>query len=73
MKREAEPVQIDIPGEDAEPTSEVGSEGGAPGDVELGRIQPPTSGSEATETQQPGPTEKVEIRRDETGAGRRSP
>jgi hypothetical protein len=51
-------------------TEEVGSEGGSPGDLELERQRIPLRGSEATETAQS--VERVrEIRRDETGRGRR--
>lgn len=73
MKQEREPVELDVPGEDTETTSEVGSEGGTPGDVEVASAPAPASGSEATETKRPEPAEDVEVRRDETGRGRRSP
>lgn len=55
------------------PTAEVASEGGSPGDVESHINQDPASGTEATGTWQPGHKQVVEIRRDETGVGRRSP
>jgi hypothetical protein len=70
---EREDREPEIPGEEADQTSEVGSEGGSFGDVEIDEIQPPSSGSEASETKKPEPKERVEIRRDETGVGRRSP
>jgi hypothetical protein len=55
-------------------TSEVGSEGGSPGDVELVREDELGVGSEAGETRRPAETTKTTtIRRDETGEGRRSP
>jgi hypothetical protein len=62
----------DLP--DERPTSEVGSEGGTPGDVELDVDQPGTgTGSEATETWRPVDRTVREIKHDETGEGRRSP
>jgi hypothetical protein len=64
-------TELDVPGEEPRPTSEVGSEGGSPGDVEVGTIESPATGSEATETEHPSPRDTVEIRRDETGIGRR--
>jgi hypothetical protein len=71
---------IDRPNTDTEdigaigrPTAEVASEGGSPGDVEVHTSQDPASGTEATETWQPGHEQVAEIRRDETGVGRRSP
>jgi hypothetical protein len=54
-------------------TPEVGDEGGSPGDIEIGVDRKPAAGSEATETWQPQAPEKLEIVRDETGEGRRSP
>jgi hypothetical protein len=73
-------ADIDRPDTDTEdigamgrPTAEVSSEGGSPGDVETHTSQAPASGTEATETWQPGHEQVVEIRRDETGVGRRSP
>jgi hypothetical protein len=59
--------------EEHEPTTEVASEGGGPGDVEIVRRRKPGTGSEATETLRPGEESREEIRRDETGRGRRSP
>ncbi len=53
-------------------TSEVGDEGGTPGDVERQRRTIAT-GSEAGETWQPAEEDHEEIVRDETGQGRRSP
>jgi hypothetical protein len=53
--------------------ADVGSEGGSPGDVELGREHGPGTGSEAGETWRPTDTKVEPIRRDETGEGRRTP
>jgi hypothetical protein len=53
-------------------TREVGSEGGAPGDVELENELGPGTGSEAGETFQPT-AYRHPAYRDETGKGRRSP
>jgi hypothetical protein len=58
--------------ERARPTGEVGDEGGSPGDVELERSSVDT-GSEATSTVEPTDESITEIRRDESGIGRRSP
>jgi hypothetical protein len=57
-----------------QPTGEVGSEGGSPGDVEI-EHRPVGTGSEAGELWRPVPAggSEREIRRDETGEGRRSP
>jgi hypothetical protein len=54
-------------------TDEVGSEGGTPGDVEIGRNHRHGTGSEAGETWRPADTRVKKIVRDETGKGRRSP
>ncbi len=54
-------------------TADVGSEGGAPGDLEIGRDDDPGGGSEASETWQPSHERERTIARDETGKGRRSP
>jgi hypothetical protein len=54
-------------------THEVGSEGGSPGDVEIDVQSGPASGREGGETWQPDEEQPVEIVRDETGVGRRSP
>jgi hypothetical protein len=54
------------------PTSEVGGEGGSPGDVEVGQTEQGT-GAEADETWRPADRDKTTIARDETGPGRRSP
>jgi hypothetical protein len=54
-------------------TSEVGSEGGTPGDMEIGTDQHPGTGSEAGETWRPTDKRVRKIVRDETGEGRRSP
>ncbi len=72
----------DGPHDESEPPShrrvrdvsdEVGSEGGAPGDVELDRRPVPGSGSEATELWHPEQSRTDEIRRDDDGEGRRDP
>ena len=65
------PGAID-PNEDAQTTNEVGSEGGGEGDVEIGRPATPGTGSEADETWRPTSDRQREIRRDETGEGRRA-
>jgi hypothetical protein len=52
-------------------TSEVASEGGSSGDVEVHKDNAPASGSEATETWRRTGQSKTPIVRDETG--RRSP
>lgn len=57
----------------ADVTEDVGSEGGTPGDVEVGRKRAPAVGSEAGETWQPADDEQETIVRDESGEGRRSP
>jgi hypothetical protein len=54
-------------------TADVGSEGGSPGDVEIGVDQGPATGSEAGETSRPTKNERREIVRDESGEGRRTP
>lgn len=54
------------------PTREVGSEGGSPGDLEPGSA-PIGTGSEAGEQWRPAPDRPHEVRRDESGEGRRSP
>ena len=56
----------------ATPTTEVGSEGGSPGDVEVVRRNVPGKGSEAGDTYRPVHEETETIDRD-TGEGRRSP
>jgi hypothetical protein len=53
-------------------TSEVASEGGSPGDVEVD-VHDAGTGSEATETWQPADEHREEVLRDERGEGRRSP
>jgi hypothetical protein len=54
-------------------TAEVGSEGGSPGDVEVDIGSGSATGTEAGETWQPATHTVEEVRRDETGEGRRSP
>ena len=58
---------------DAHVTSEVGSEGGSPGDIETGTASPVGHGSEATELWKPDDPGRVTIVHDETGSGRRNP
>jgi hypothetical protein len=60
----------DVPEE--RPTSEVASEGGSPGDVDVD-VDTRGTGSEATETWRPVDRAVREIKHDETGEGRRSP
>ncbi len=63
-----------IPELDTErPTSEVGEEGGSPGDVELDRSREIGTGAEAGETWRPIDRDIHEVHRDDTGIGRRSP
>lgn len=54
-------------------TDEVASEGGTPGDMELERESGHGRGSEATQLWESEQTDIDEIRRDDTGQGRRSP
>ncbi len=54
-------------------TSEVSSEGGSPGDVEVGVDRTADTGSEATETARPKAPSVSERVFDETGEGRRNP
>lgn len=54
-------------------SSEVGAEGGSPGDVEFYRRCEAGYGSEAGETWRPRDHNLHEVRRDHTGIGRRSP
>jgi hypothetical protein len=55
------------------PTTEVGSEGGSPGDVEIARTRLPATGAEADETVAPQRDDAAPIARDQSGEGRRSP
>ncbi len=55
------------------PSSEVGSEGGSPGDVEFDRGKDVGGGSEAGQTGTPVDRDVHEVHRDETGIGRRTP
>lgn len=57
----------------AQPTAEVGGEGGSPGDVEIRPDEGPATGSEAGETSRSLNRGAKTIVRDETGEGRRSP
>jgi hypothetical protein len=57
----------------ARPSGEVGSEGGAPGDVEIENEPSTLTGSEAGETARPADRKRDTIVRDEAGRGRRSP
>ena len=54
-------------------TREVGSEGGSDGELEIGRTGTPGVGGEAGETWSPAQQDTTEIRRDETGDGKRTP
>jgi len=56
-----------------EVTSEVGDEGGTPGDVESRTTHEVGAGSEADETWRPADQDKRPVPRDETGIGRRNP
>jgi hypothetical protein len=64
-------ADVGVPSTD--PTAEVASEGGSSGDVEVGVDESPATGSEATETWHPTNRRPIEVVRDETGEGRRSP
>lgn len=55
------------------PTSEVGSEGGSPGDIEVVHRREPSAGTEASETWRSWRDEVDTIARDESGVRRRSP
>ena len=61
------------PNRDETVTGEVGSEGGTHGELEIGRSGTIGVGSEAGETWSPAHTDSTEVRRDETGEGKRSP
>jgi hypothetical protein len=63
----------DDAGESETVTSEVGDEGGSPGDVELDIDRLPARGREGAETVQPARQRRETTVRDETGVGRRSP
>jgi hypothetical protein len=54
-------------------TSEVGDEGGSPGDLEVEIDRRPATGREADETLRPVHEQRDVVARDETGVGRRSP
>jgi hypothetical protein len=54
-------------------TREVGDEGGSDGEVEVAVDSGPGEGSEAGETWRPATGRTAEVRRDETGEGKRSP
>jgi hypothetical protein len=58
---------------ESDPTSEVGDEGGTPGDVERRKTHEVGTGSEADETWRPANEHEEAVRRDETGVGRRTP
>lgn len=66
------PDNRDIETDSERETAEVGSEGGSPGDVEMG-VDEIGAGSEASETWRPAKRTRRDIVRDETGQGRRSP
>jgi hypothetical protein len=55
------------------PTSEVGDEGGTPGDVELRTTHEVAAGSEADESWRPAERDEHVMPHDETGVGRRNP
>ena len=67
-----DPSRSDTPRGESRPTPEVADEGGSPGDLEIDRSVIGT-GSEAGETWRPREERREEIRRDQTGEGRRSP
>jgi hypothetical protein len=54
-------------------TSDVGDEGGTPGDLERRLTRDVGTGSEAGETWRPAEQAKDDVPRDETGQGRRNP
>ena len=54
-------------------TAEVGSEGGSPGDVELGVDEAAATGSEAGEMSRLTQQRVTEVIRGQTGEGRRRP
>jgi hypothetical protein len=58
---------------DERATREVGDEGGSDGEVEVVVDRGPGAGSEAGETWSPTQQRTTEVRRDETGEGKRSP
>jgi hypothetical protein len=66
-------TDADVDRRTPEPTAEVGSEGGTPGDVEVAVDRVAGTGSEADETWRPVDEEINKVVRDETGKGRRSP
>jgi hypothetical protein len=70
--RDDEQHDLDLD-DDVKVTSEVGSEGGSPGDVEVGENAEPAAGSEAAETWNPTKHDRSEIVLDEKGRGRRTP
>lgn len=55
------------------PTAEVASEGGSPGNVEIESEPGAGTGSEATEVWSGDAGQEREVKRDETGTGRRNP
>ena len=59
--------------EPEQPTGEVGSEGGSPGNVEQEHDTGAATGSEAGETWKPAVDDTDDVVRDETGEGRRNP
>jgi hypothetical protein len=56
-----------------DPTTEVGDEGGTPGDVERRTTHEVGTGSEAGETWRPTERKEQIVPHDETGVGRRNP
>jgi hypothetical protein len=63
----------DRPVADEHATHEVGSEGGSEGELEVVVDTGHGVGSEAGETWSPSQKKTTEIRRDETGEGKRTP
>ena len=66
-------TDTDVDHRTPEPTAEVGSEGGTPGDVEVAVDRVAGTGSEAQQTWPPDDERVDEGTRDETGEARRNP
>lgn len=71
MTEPADPRPEDA--DDLQTTSEIGDEGGSPGDVEVDVSRAPGAGGEADETWKRGAEHRDVVIRDERGVGRRSP